>query len=117
MDPAHARAHQRLWTDLTRHAQPGYIAAPASLLAFTAWQNGNGALANLALDRALADTPRLLHGPAAPRHHRRRRPTIGGRPADDPRRSRRQLQRHHPALSRPSSANPGASGTGDDRAS
>ena len=57
MDPAHARAHQRLWTDLTRHAQPGYIAAPAALLAFTAWQNGNGALANLALDRALADTP------------------------------------------------------------
>ncbi len=57
MDPVHARAHQRLWTDLTRHAQPGYIAAPAALLAFTAWQNGNGALANLALDRALADAP------------------------------------------------------------
>ena len=57
MDPARARAHQRLWADLTRHAQPGYIPAPASLLAFTAWQNGNGALANLALDRALADTP------------------------------------------------------------
>jgi len=57
MDPAHARAHQRLWADLTRNAQPGYIAAPASLLAFTAWQTCNGALANLALDRALADTP------------------------------------------------------------
>ena len=57
MDPAHARAHQRLWTHLVRHAQSGYIAAPAALLAFTAWQNGNGALANLALDRALADTP------------------------------------------------------------
>jgi hypothetical protein len=57
MDPAHARAHQRLWTDLTRHAQPGFAAAPASLLAFTAWQTGNGALANVALDRALADTP------------------------------------------------------------
>jgi len=39
MDPAHSRAHQRLWTDLTRHAQPGYIAAPAPLVAFTAWQN------------------------------------------------------------------------------
>ena len=57
MDPAHRDAHLRLWTDLTRHAQPGYIAAPASLLAFTAWQTGNGALANLALDRALADAP------------------------------------------------------------
>ena len=57
MDPDHRHAHLRLWTDLTRHAQPGYIAAPACLLAFTAWQGGNGALANLALDRALADNP------------------------------------------------------------
>ena len=57
MDPDHRDAHLRLWTDLTRHAQPGYIPAPASLLAFTAWQAGNGALANLALDRALADDP------------------------------------------------------------
>ena len=55
--PTTATTHLRLWTDLTRHAQPGYIAAPASLLAFTAWQAGNGALANLALDRAEADDP------------------------------------------------------------
>ena len=58
MDPAHADAHQRLWTDVTRRAQPGYVAAPASLLAFVAWQSGDGALANVALDRALADEPR-----------------------------------------------------------
>ncbi len=32
MDPDHRHAHLRLWTDLTRHAQPGYIAAPASSL-------------------------------------------------------------------------------------
>jgi hypothetical protein len=57
MDPVHREPHTRLWTDLTRHAQPGYVAAPASLLAFTAWQSGNGALANVALDRALADNP------------------------------------------------------------
>ena len=57
MDPAHADAHQRLWTDVTRRAQPGYVAAPASLLAFVAWQSGDGALANVALDRALADEP------------------------------------------------------------
>jgi hypothetical protein len=57
MDPAHADAHQRLWTDVTRRAQPGYVAAPASLLAFVAWQAGDGALANVALDRALADEP------------------------------------------------------------
>jgi len=57
MDPSFQEAHVRLWTDLTRRAQPGYVAAPASLLAFTAWQGGEGALANLALDRALADDP------------------------------------------------------------
>jgi hypothetical protein len=55
MDPAHADAHQRLWTDVVRRAQPGYVAAPAALLAFVAWQSGDGALANVALDRALAD--------------------------------------------------------------
>jgi hypothetical protein len=58
MDPRHQGAHLRLWTDLTRLARPGYAAAPASLLAFCAWQAGDGALANVALDRALADTPR-----------------------------------------------------------
>jgi hypothetical protein len=31
------------------------VAAPASLLAFVAWQCGMGALANIALDRALDD--------------------------------------------------------------
>jgi hypothetical protein len=55
MDPAHLDAHRRLWIDVTRRAQPGYVAAPASLLAFVAWQSGDGALANVALDRALAD--------------------------------------------------------------
>jgi hypothetical protein len=57
MDPAYREDHLRLWADVTRHAQPGYVAAPASLLAFVAWQGGNGALANVALDRALADSP------------------------------------------------------------
>ncbi len=58
MDPGHRGAHLRLWTDLTRLARPGYVAAPASLLAFCAWQAGDGALANVALDRALADNAR-----------------------------------------------------------
>ncbi|MGH3207103.1 MAG: DUF4192 domain-containing protein [Trebonia sp.] len=58
MDPEHQGAHLRLWTDLTRLARPGYVAAPASLLAFVAWQAGDGALANVALDRALADNAR-----------------------------------------------------------
>jgi hypothetical protein len=55
MLPEHNAAHTRLWADLTRLAQPGYVAGPASLLAFVAWQEGDGALANVALDRALAD--------------------------------------------------------------
>jgi hypothetical protein len=58
MLPKHSSAHSRLWADLTRLAQPGYVAAPASLLAFVAWQQGDGALANVALDRALADNRR-----------------------------------------------------------
>jgi Ni/Co efflux regulator RcnB len=57
MDPEYNAAHLRLWADVTRLAQPGYVAAPAALLAFTAWQSGSGALANIALDRALADQP------------------------------------------------------------
>ena len=57
MRPEHREAHLRLWTDLTRLARPGYVRAPASLLAFVAWQIGNGALANVALDRALGDDP------------------------------------------------------------
>ena len=57
MDPRYKKQHLRLWTDLTRRARPGYVAAAASLLAFVAWQNGNGALANVALDRAEADNP------------------------------------------------------------
>jgi Domain of unknown function (DUF4192) len=57
MDPAHTAAHLRLWIDVVRRAQPGYVAAPAALLAFVAWQSGEGALANVVLDRALADDP------------------------------------------------------------
>jgi Domain of unknown function (DUF4192) len=54
MDPRHRAAHRRLWTDVVRRATESYVPAPASLLAFTAWQSGEGALANVALERALA---------------------------------------------------------------
>jgi len=57
MDPRYADEHLRLWIDVVRRARPGYVAAPAALLAFVAWQSGDGALANVALDRALADDP------------------------------------------------------------
>ncbi|MGW0435279.1 DUF4192 domain-containing protein [Micromonospora sp. NPDC003197] len=47
--------HQALWLDLTRRAEPGLAAAPASLLAFAAWRSGDGALAAVAVERALQD--------------------------------------------------------------
>jgi hypothetical protein len=57
MDQGFRAAHLRLWTDVVRRATPAYLPAPASLLAFTAWQSGEGALANIAIDRALAADP------------------------------------------------------------
>ncbi|HVB27666.1 MAG TPA: DUF4192 family protein, partial [Mycobacteriales bacterium] len=47
----------RLAAALTRRAAPGFVAAPASVLAAAAYLVGDGALANVALDRALADDP------------------------------------------------------------
>jgi Domain of unknown function (DUF4192) len=50
-------AHTALWRHvLTRVAEP-YAPAPACLLSFSAWRAGEGALANVALDRALAADP------------------------------------------------------------
>ena len=60
-----------------------YLAAPAWLLAFTAWQSGEGALANIAIDRALAADPRLLAGPPAAGHPRCGRAAVRGAAADD----------------------------------
>ena len=57
MQPEHAEAHTGLWSDVLRHIPPEASAAPASLLAFTAWQKGEGALGNLAVDRALEADP------------------------------------------------------------
>jgi hypothetical protein len=55
MDPAARDAHRRMWLDLTRRAGPGYMAAPASLLAFVAWQDEDRDLARAAVDLALDD--------------------------------------------------------------
>jgi hypothetical protein len=57
MHPAYREQHCRLWTDVLRSAALDYVPAPASLLAFTAWQAGNGALASMAIDRALSANP------------------------------------------------------------
>jgi hypothetical protein len=57
MEPEHRTAHLALWRDVVRHASGPWLPAPASLMAFTAWQSGDGTLANIALDRALAADP------------------------------------------------------------
>jgi hypothetical protein len=46
-----------LWTDIVRRIEPDLVAAPATLLAFAAWRNGGGAIASIALDRALDADP------------------------------------------------------------
>jgi Domain of unknown function (DUF4192) len=48
----HAAAAERLWTELTRAAPPPERAEPATLLAFSAYIRGDGALASMALERA-----------------------------------------------------------------
>ena len=58
MDPAFTGAHQRLWTHLVRLLPAELVPAPAALLAFTAWQAGEGALASIAIERALDADPR-----------------------------------------------------------
>ncbi|MEU5934522.1 DUF4192 domain-containing protein [Micromonospora sp. NPDC047187] len=56
-------AQRRLWTDVTRRATPGLSAAPACLLAITAYLDGDGAMARIGVDRALDADPdyRLAH--------------------------------------------------------
>ncbi|HEX9030230.1 MAG TPA: DUF4192 domain-containing protein [Streptosporangiaceae bacterium] len=57
MDPSCTVAHLRLWTDLVRLLPAELVPAPAALLAFTAWQAGDGALASIAIERALDADP------------------------------------------------------------
>jgi hypothetical protein len=47
----------RLWADVVRRVESDVTPAPASLLAFAAWRAGQGALANIAVDRALDEDP------------------------------------------------------------
>ena len=46
-----------LWTDVVRRVEPAYVPAPACLLGFAAWRQGQGALAYAAVDRAVAADP------------------------------------------------------------
>ncbi|MGK5679856.1 DUF4192 domain-containing protein [Actinoplanes sp. URMC 104] len=47
-----------LWTEVTRRVEPFWVAGPATMLAYTAWRAGYGALARVAVDRALRHDPR-----------------------------------------------------------
>ena len=50
-------AAEQLWTECTRRAPAPLDAAPATLLAVSAWLRGDGAMANVALARALDSEP------------------------------------------------------------
>jgi hypothetical protein len=52
-----AAAAEALWTECTRRAPEPLDAAPATLLAVSAWLRGDGAMANVALERALDSDP------------------------------------------------------------
>jgi hypothetical protein len=52
-----ASAAELLWTECTRRAPAPLVAAPATLLAVSAWLRGDGAMANVALGRALTAEP------------------------------------------------------------
>ncbi|GAB1643931.1 DUF4192 domain-containing protein [Krasilnikovia sp. MM14-A1259] len=51
-----------MWTDVLRRVDPAFLLAPACLLSFAAWRAGMGALARVAVDRALGHDP---HHPMA----------------------------------------------------
>jgi hypothetical protein len=46
-----------IWSDVVRRVDPELVPAPAALLAMAAWRAGQGALANVALERALGERP------------------------------------------------------------
>lgn len=52
-----AHAAEALWVECTRRAPSPFDAAPATLLAISAWLRGDGAMANIALERALDSDP------------------------------------------------------------
>lgn len=55
-DQEYRQATRELWADVLRRVEPEYVPAPAGLLAYTAWRDGDGGLANVALERGrLAD--------------------------------------------------------------
>ena len=54
---ANSAGHVELWRELVRRSPRELLPGPASLLAFAAWQHGDGALAWCAIDRCLEVDP------------------------------------------------------------
>ena len=52
-----ADAAENLWSECTRRAPAPLDTPPATLLAVSAWLRGDGAMANVALERALSSDP------------------------------------------------------------
>ncbi|MFE3452474.1 DUF4192 domain-containing protein [Nonomuraea sp. NPDC059194] len=48
---------ERFWTEVTRRVEPEFVPAPATNLAFLTLRSGNGTLARIAVERALAVNP------------------------------------------------------------
>lgn len=57
IDHSVSQASVDLWRDLVRRSPPGLGAAPAALLAFSAWLSGEGALAWCAVERCQEEQP------------------------------------------------------------
>jgi len=58
VDREGAAAHIAMWCDLTRRVEPAYLPPVATLLGYAAWRTGDGALAGIAVQRALDANPR-----------------------------------------------------------
>ena len=56
-NPETLNAYWSMWKDLLRIAPPKFVSPVACLFAAIAYENGEGALANRALDRAIEDQP------------------------------------------------------------
>jgi hypothetical protein len=57
LDRSQAARHVGLWREVVRRCPAHLVAAPAGLLAFTAWLSGDGALAWCAVERSLQADP------------------------------------------------------------
>lgn len=88
VEGARGDAARGLWAELTRRAPRPYDVAPATLLANAAWRDGQGALARIAVERALTSDPsyrlalllqRVLDDGINPAAMRRRPPRGRGR--------------------------------------